>query len=108
MNRKLAQGIGALVKAEKKEIDELISKEPTNKLFVFHFGNGDEEDQRVLLEFCRQFGPLDKLPLFPALNYGFVEYPEVAQAEALVDSLEDKKYIDLGKFTWVELFIRRL
>lgn len=95
MNRKLAQGVCALVKAEKKEIDELISKEPTNKLFVFHFGNGDEEDQRVLLDFCRQFGPVDKLPLFPALNYGFVEFPEVTQAQALVDSLEDKKFCEL-------------
>ena len=83
------------MRAEKKEIDDLICKEPTNKLFVFHFGNGDEEDQRVLMEYAKKFGPIDAIPLFPGLNYGFIEYPEVQQAIDLVDSLEDKKFIDL-------------
>jgi len=95
MNRKLAQGISALTRAEKKSTDEMISKEPTNKLFVFHFGNGDEEDQKSLLEFCKKFGPIDQLPLFPGLNYGFVEYPEVSHAEALMNSLVNQQFVDI-------------
>jgi hypothetical protein len=84
-----------LKRAEEKEIDDMISKEPTNKLFVFHFGNGDEEDQRVLTDYCRKFGPISTIPLFPGLNYGFVEYPEVKQAQDLISSLLEQKFVDL-------------
>jgi len=73
----------------------MISKEPTNKLFVFHFGNGDEEDQRVLIDFCKQFGAIDQIPLFPGLNYGFVEFPKVEDAIKLVDTLQDSKFVEL-------------
>ena len=73
----------------------MISKTPTNKIFVFHFGNGDEEDQRVLLEFWKRFGPIDQLPLFPGLNYGYIEYPDIKQAEDLMSSLVEKQFLDL-------------
>jgi alkylated DNA repair protein alkB homolog 8 len=84
------------VKAEKKPIDELISKEPTENLFVFHFGNGDEEDQKVLLEFCQKYGPISEIPLFPGLNYGFVSFPSIAHASALINSLTCQKFVELS------------
>ena len=95
MNRKLAQGISALVKAEKKEATKMISDTPTKNLFCFYFGNGDEEDQTVLLDFCSKFGTITKITLFPGLNYGFVEFETVQIAIDLINSLTNKQFIDL-------------
>lgn len=86
----------------------MISEEATNKLFVFHFGkilyqiriniflgNGDEEDQRVLIEFAKKFGDITTIPLFPGLNYGFIEFQTVEEAKNLVSELQDGKFVDL-------------
>lgn len=95
MNRKLAQGICGLVRAEKKEATDMISELPTKNLFVFYFGNGDEEDQNVLLNFCSQFGKVEKITLFPGLNYGFIEYDKIESASALFETLVNKLFVDL-------------
>ena len=42
-----------LCKAENLPYDQLISKEPTGKMFVAHFGNGDEADQELVLAYVR-------------------------------------------------------
>ncbi|CAI2387862.1 unnamed protein product [Moneuplotes crassus] len=95
LNRRLAQGISALIRAENNSKEDLISNVPTNKLFVFHFGNGDEEDQRVLMDYSKNYGPINTISLFPGLNFGFIEYPKVQHAKMLMDNLYNKKFVDL-------------
>ena len=54
-------------------------------MLVTHFGNGDEIDQDILIDFCKSQGvPLKSLNIFPGSNFGHLEFQDVSHAESLM------------------------
>ena len=86
--KKVAQAQSVLVKAEDRKYEDIIwNKESSKYLFVTHFGNGDEYDQNVLMEFCSEKGgPIRNLTIFPGKNYGHLEFKDVESAEKLLNT----------------------
>lgn len=66
-----------MIKAEQKTMEEIVSKEPTTKILVAHFGNGDEDDQTIVSEYCRRFGEVKRISIFPGISYGHLEFANV-------------------------------
>jgi hypothetical protein len=54
---------------------------------VTHFGNGDETDQKLLLDFCSNFGRVTSITILPGTNYGHIEMDSLAAVNALMTSL---------------------
>jgi hypothetical protein len=42
--KKIQQAIGVISRTEERELNDFCCKEPSQTLFVAHFGNGDEAD----------------------------------------------------------------
>ena len=85
--KKIAQAQATLLRSEGKKYAELINlnDRPSPCLLITHFGNGDEVDQNVLVDFCkRKGGPLKSLTIFPGINYGHVEFQRVEDAQRLM------------------------
>jgi hypothetical protein len=74
---------------------------------VTHFGNGDETDQKLLLDFCSSFGRVTSITILPGTNYGHIEMESVEAVNALMASLaSDEKHstnntINIGSRTLV-------
>jgi alkylated DNA repair protein alkB homolog 8 len=62
---------------------------PTGRLFVTHFGNGDEADQQLVFEYASQFGTIRQITILPGTNYGHLVLNSVESASALIKSLSD-------------------
>jgi len=80
-----------LCRAEDRKFDEIIQKNenPSKFILVAHFGNGDETDQNVLIDFCLKYGgPIESLTIFPGCNYGHIEFKDVNSAQNLMNSEE--------------------
>ena len=91
LKKKIAQAQGVLCRSESLNYDEIIQRNenPSKYLLVAHFGNGDETDQNVLIDFCSKYGgPIENLTIFPGCNYGHVEFKEVESAEKLMNNEE--------------------
>jgi len=41
-------------------------------MLVTHFGNGDETDQQLLIDFCSKFGQVISITILPGTNYGHI------------------------------------
>ena len=59
-------------------------------LLVAHFGNGDEDDQNLIIRYCSQFGEISKVTIFPGISYGHLEFKEVESAVALMKSMDSE------------------
>jgi len=59
----------------------------TGTFMVTHFGNGDETDQKLLLDFCSSFGRVTSITILPGTNYGHIVMESVEVANALMASL---------------------
>lgn len=46
----------------------------TINALVYHFGNGDEDDQTLVSQYTGQFGKLARITIFPGLSYGHLEF----------------------------------
>lgn len=71
-------------------------------MIVTHFGNGDEIDQDILIEFCKtQGGPLKSLNIFPGSNFGHLEFQDLNSAETLMKCMDNRNCKNL-QFTGSE------
>ena len=62
--------------------------EPTNKIFVSHFGNGDEEDQNVLNEYACKFGEISRVTILPGQSYGHLEFKDNESVQRLMQDMD--------------------
>lgn len=60
-------------------------------MLVTHFGNGDEIDQDILIDFCKSSGgPLKSLNIFPGSNFGHLEFESLSSAKTLMKSMDNR------------------
>jgi alkylated DNA repair protein alkB family protein 8 len=96
-NKKLAKAIHVLKFHEGGENmkREIFSKTIQNKLWIYHFGNGDEDDQKSIKEyFTNKFGSNKiKIYIFPGISYGFLEFEDLSVLEKIpISGMIDKTY----------------
>ena len=77
-SKKYAKSINVILFNENKKYDEIVSNIPTNNCFIYHYGNGDEDDQIGLLNF---FKDKCKIHIFPGISYGFIEFETIPKFE---------------------------
>jgi alkylated DNA repair protein alkB family protein 8 len=97
INKKLAKVINVIMLHEKNSIENLFSEEPTNNLWIYHFGNGDEDDQvNIIKYFNDTFGPC-RVYIFPGICYGFIEFDDIKNAEKikLLNDKQNYKYTNI-------------
>ena len=71
-------------------------------MLVTHFGNGDEIDQDILIDFCKTYGgPLKSLNIFPGSNFGHLEFQDLSSAELLMKCMDNRNCKNL-EFTGSE------
>jgi alkylated DNA repair protein alkB family protein 8 len=51
---------------------------PTNNIFIYHYGNGDEDDQIGLVNYFKQ---KCRIHIFPGISYGFIEFETIPNYE---------------------------
>jgi hypothetical protein len=61
---------------------------PTNRFLVAHFGNGDEDDQNLISEYCSKFGTLKHITIFPGISYGHIEFDNVEAGALMMKDLD--------------------
>jgi alkylated DNA repair protein alkB family protein 8 len=76
-----------ILKAEQKPLEEVVSKDG-RLLLVAHFGNGDEDDQTLINDYCKKFGLVGRITIFPGISYGHVEYSDASSADLLMQDLD--------------------
>jgi alkylated DNA repair protein alkB family protein 8 len=103
LTKKLAKGLNVLVFHEQKPVKLLISDVPTINLWIYHFGNGDEDDQNRIKEYFENNYGHCKVYIFPGISYGFIEMSDLAHAEKVIPINDDitkennKKYNEIKK-----------
>jgi alkylated DNA repair protein alkB family protein 8 len=94
LNKKLAKAVNIILFHENKKLPELFSEVPSKNLWLYHFGNGDEDDQITLREYFKnKFGNC-KVYIFPGISYGFVEFENISDAEKVINYKEQNSKID--------------
>ena len=75
VHKKLTKAITTIVSHEKKDTVDIFSKnDSSNSFFVYHFGNGDEEDHQMIEDYLVKNKIHFKLiRIFPGISYAFVE-----------------------------------
>jgi len=91
-DRKCKQAMHVITQTEGKKFDEIISETPTRNLIVAHFGNGDQHDQDVLFEIFAEYGEIEHLFLFPAMDYGMLCFKDVESAQKAVEGSTNGSY----------------
>lgn len=75
LSKKLTKAIKVILFHEGPQ-EKIFSIEPTTNVWIYHFGNGDENDQNSIKEyFNKNFGEC-KVFMFPGISYGFLEFKE--------------------------------
>jgi hypothetical protein len=89
-NKKLAKAINVLKfhEAGTENPREIFSSEPTASIWVYHFGNGDEDDQKGIKEYFNNFGEC-KVFMFPGISYGFIEFNDIEIAKKVIHTIEE-------------------
>ena len=96
-SRKLAKAIHVLNfhESEQESNREIFTSEPTKNIWVYHFGNGDEDDQKVIKNyFSENFGEC-KVYMFPGISYGFIEFKDIEVAKKLIPQNENKANFEI-------------
>jgi alkylated DNA repair protein alkB family protein 8 len=84
LNKKLAKAVNIILFHEGKKIPDIFSDTPSQNIWIYHFGNGDEDDQMTLREyFTSKFGNC-RVYIFPGISYGFAEFDNLADAEKVM------------------------
>jgi alkylated DNA repair protein alkB family protein 8 len=97
LNKKLAKALNVILLHEKNSIENLFSEEPSTNLWIYHFGNGDEDDQvNIRKYFNEKFGPCT-VYIFPGICYGFIKFDDLKNAEKV------KKIVDKEKFNYSQI-----
>lgn len=89
-NKKLAKAINVLKFHEGRTDSprEIFSSEPSTSIWIYHFGNGDEDDQKWIKEYFNSFGEC-KVFMFPGISYGFIEFKEIKDAEKIIHASDE-------------------
>lgn len=77
-NRKMAKAISIITFHEKKSAEELFTETISNNIWVYHFGNGDEDDQKGLKDYFSQFSCC-KVYVFPGISYGIIIFDDLTK-----------------------------
>ena len=77
-SKKYAKSINVIVFNENKKYEEIISNIPTFNCFIYHYGNGDEDDQFGLENFFKE---KCKIHIFPGISYGFIQFENIPKFE---------------------------
>jgi hypothetical protein len=88
--RKKQTAITTLCRGEDLSYEDLTVSHPTGKLLVTHFGNGDERDQDLLLDYCGRFGSVKAVTVLPGTNYAHVEFFDAQCAETLLEHVKEE------------------
>lgn len=94
LNKKLAKAIHVILFHEKKDIQHLFSNIPKRNMFIYHFGNGDEDDQIKIKDFFNTNFSLSqecKVYIFPGISYGFLQFANEEDASKVVEKEEPKE-----------------
>jgi alkylated DNA repair protein alkB family protein 8 len=92
LNKKLAKSVNVIMLHEKDLAENLFSEEPTTNLWIYHFGNGDEDDQvNIRKYFNESFGP-SKVYIFPGICYGFINFDNIKDAEKVKLANDDLNF----------------
>ena len=89
-----------LCKAEDKSYEELFSDQPTPQMFVSHYGNGDEADQTLVLNYIREVAGPDsvrRITILPGISYGHVQMDSAELSQLVMSSLMEKNATLCGK-----------
>ena len=90
MKKKMQQAITVLCKAEDKPYEELVCDTPSRCMFVTHFGNGDESDQDLIINYIQEQGcTVEKITIIPGNNYGHIVLASEAESQVIMDSLAE-------------------
>ena len=96
MNKKLAKAINVIMFHEKNSIENLFSEEPTLNIWIYHFGNGDEDDQVNIRKYFNETFGSCKVYIFPGICYGFIKFDDIKDAEK-VRTINDKQNFNYTK-----------
>ena len=69
-------------------------------MFVSHYGNGDEADQELVLDYVREHAGADavtEITILPGIAYGHLVLRSVEQSRAVMESLMEKNATITGK-----------
>ena len=69
-------------------------------MFVAHFGNGDEADQELVLNYVREHAGADsvsEITIMPGINYGHLVLKRAEQCTAVMESLMEQNATLCGK-----------
>ena len=100
LKNKTKQATTVICKAENKPYDQLFSTVPTGLMFVTHFGNGDEDDQELVLQYVRKTIGTDavqQITIMPGMNYGHIALTSQDACQALIESLQEANATLVGK-----------
>jgi hypothetical protein len=90
LKKKQQQAVATLCRGENLTYDQLTTETATGRMLVTHFGNGDETDQTLVLNYCRKFGSVSSLTVLPGTNYAHVEFAEAAASLELANSIKSE------------------
>merc|ERR1712032_768886 len=95
LNKKVAKAIGIILTHENKKSEEIFTEEPTQNMFFYHFGNGDEEDQtKTKNYFEKKYGNNINVIIYPGISYGFIELKSHETANNIT---KNQSYFNLGQ-----------
>lgn len=69
-------------------------------MFVAHFGNGDEADQELVLQYVREKAGADsvtEITILPGINYGHLVLSSPEACTAVMSSLTESNATAVGK-----------
>jgi alkylated DNA repair protein alkB family protein 8 len=95
LNKKLAKAINVILFHEGGKIPNIFSDNSSRNIWIYHFGNGDEEDQLALRNYLTSNFGSCRVYIFPGISYGFAEFDNLADAEKVMKH-QDKLKIDFN------------
>lgn len=87
-SKKMAKAVSVIQFQEKKPVEQLFSSKITKYMWIYHFGNGDEDDQISLINYfsgnddnsteCRVY-------IFPGLSYAYLSFQTIESASKFIN-----------------------
>jgi len=83
-NKKILNAIKTICDHEKRKEDELFTDQPTKNVWVYHFGNGEEDDQVSIKSYLKKYGN-NKVYIFPGICYGLIVFDDINDSNRLFE-----------------------
>ena len=83
-NKKILNAKKTICDHERQKEDDLFTDEPTKNVWVYHFGNGEEEDQVSIKSYLKKYGT-NKVYIFPGICYGLIVFEDISDAKKLFE-----------------------